>query len=269
MKSPFPGMDPYVERTWRDLHSRLCVYSCDAIQPQVRPALLARVDERLVVESFIEKDRPIYPDVRVVERHPSAGVATAVRNDATKPLLIHLGEQTEEGFIQITDPADGNRIVTVIEFLSKSNKDGGDGEHQYRKKAEETIDGGANLVEIDLLRTGGWVVQVPTANVPAKYRSAPYKVCVRRASRQNRREFYPIFLQDRLPKILIPLRSSDTDAVLDLQTIFDQAYANGGYDEIDYSLRLTPGFDRETTAWIAKQIRSERPPAARKAARGK
>lgn len=30
-KSPFPGMDPYLETHWGDLHSRLVVYMSDQI----------------------------------------------------------------------------------------------------------------------------------------------------------------------------------------------------------------------------------------------
>jgi hypothetical protein len=44
MKSPFPGMDPYLELHWRDVHHSLCTYARDALQPQVRPALLARIE---------------------------------------------------------------------------------------------------------------------------------------------------------------------------------------------------------------------------------
>ncbi len=44
MKSPFPGMDPHLEQYGRDVHQRLCIYSADALQPQIQPSLLARVD---------------------------------------------------------------------------------------------------------------------------------------------------------------------------------------------------------------------------------
>ncbi len=35
MPSPFPGMDPYLEDHWRDVHTRLVVYICDALQDTV------------------------------------------------------------------------------------------------------------------------------------------------------------------------------------------------------------------------------------------
>ena len=33
MKSPFPGMDPFLERHWEDVHTRLIGYIADALQP--------------------------------------------------------------------------------------------------------------------------------------------------------------------------------------------------------------------------------------------
>ncbi len=32
MASPFPGMDPYLEAHWRDVHARLIIYASDALQ---------------------------------------------------------------------------------------------------------------------------------------------------------------------------------------------------------------------------------------------
>ena len=32
MRSPFPGMDPYLEQFWGDVHHRLITYTCDALQ---------------------------------------------------------------------------------------------------------------------------------------------------------------------------------------------------------------------------------------------
>jgi hypothetical protein len=51
MKSPFPGMDPYLERFWPDLHARLILYACDQIEEQLPGNLIARVEERVVVEA--------------------------------------------------------------------------------------------------------------------------------------------------------------------------------------------------------------------------
>ena len=51
MKSPFPGMDPYLEQRWRDLHTRLVHYSCDEIQTRLPTDLFAHV---LNLQSIVE-----------------------------------------------------------------------------------------------------------------------------------------------------------------------------------------------------------------------
>lgn len=46
-KNPFPGMNPWMESHWGDVHTRLTMYSCDAIQRQLPADLHARVEEYL------------------------------------------------------------------------------------------------------------------------------------------------------------------------------------------------------------------------------
>ena len=51
MKSPFPGMDPYLERYWGDVHAKLMVYACDQINECLPKDLLARVEETVYVDA--------------------------------------------------------------------------------------------------------------------------------------------------------------------------------------------------------------------------
>lgn len=48
--SPFPGMDPFLEQYWGDVHQRLITYGCDQIQAQLPQGLYARVQERVFLE---------------------------------------------------------------------------------------------------------------------------------------------------------------------------------------------------------------------------
>jgi hypothetical protein len=41
MSGLFPGMDPYRERHWRDVHTRLIAYTADALQEQLPDNLVA------------------------------------------------------------------------------------------------------------------------------------------------------------------------------------------------------------------------------------
>ena len=43
MNSPFPGMDPFLESHWRDVHTSMMTYIRDQIQDQLPPDLVAPV----------------------------------------------------------------------------------------------------------------------------------------------------------------------------------------------------------------------------------
>lgn len=159
MKSPYPGMDPYLERSWGDVHSRLITAASGALNGILPEDLVARVEERVVVDC-VEYARPraIYPDARVIEGtstvSPVSSAVTALT--VAEPILLELEvEEHVETYIAILDPS-GGRLITVIEFLSPSNKLPGENRDSYRQKRNGLQRGGVNLVEIDLIRTGAW-----------------------------------------------------------------------------------------------------------------
>lgn len=259
MPSPFPGMDPYVERYWREIHHGLCTYARDALQPQVRPKLQARLDERLVVESDdLDEPRTIIPDVRVeVSRGGEAIGAGGMAVAENEPMVVRFlaSEPAHEAFVQIIDPADGNRLVTVIEFLSPSNKRPGLGRRQYLAKQAELRDARVSLVEIDLVRAGAWSLLVPRRSIPTK-RRATYNICVHRGWLDDVCEVYAVRVNRALPKVRIPLRKGDADAQLDLQALFNQAYDNGPYaDSIDYAGDADPPLTGDAAAWADELLR--------------
>src|SRR5438093_12843910 len=76
MKSPFPGMDPYLEQFWPDIHASLVIYSRDQIEEQLPANLLARVEDGLILETEAVP-HGVHPDVKSAER-PGLGGAVAV-----------------------------------------------------------------------------------------------------------------------------------------------------------------------------------------------
>src|ERR1700761_5686378 len=87
--NPFPGMDPFLERHWEDVHTTLITYIRDILQPQLADDLIARSEEKVYVEDDGEP-RLRKPDVRVVENptswSPEPGViGTAVIDE---PMLL-------------------------------------------------------------------------------------------------------------------------------------------------------------------------------------
>jgi len=60
MPSPFPGMDPYLEQFWRDVHARCIIYAADQLQARLPADLRARVEERVFVEPAFGVARSVY-----------------------------------------------------------------------------------------------------------------------------------------------------------------------------------------------------------------
>lgn len=259
MTSPFPGMDPYLERHWRDVHHRLITYSADQLRPKLPGDLRPRIEERVFVETDEGDRRDIYPDLRVVEfpRTVGEGVRQEAGTAVAEPFIIPVNrDPSSQGFIQIVDLGDGNRVVTVIEFVSPTNKVPGEGFRLYAKKQNEVIGGGASLVEIDLTRGGQHVLAFPLINLAPRVRTS-YMACVTRAGQADHAEVYRLPFRERLPVIRIPLRPTDADVPLDLKAIVDQCYENGGYDNTDYRRPPEPPLDPPEDAWAEELLRSK------------
>ncbi|MEQ1827837.1 MAG: DUF4058 family protein, partial [Pirellula sp.] len=162
-------------------------------------------------------------------------------------------ESPPQRHLEIVDSGSGNRVVTVIELLSPANKTMPAGRVAYRKKQSEYIQGMVNLVEIDLLRGGEFVLAMPEHEWPSAHQ-APYKICIRRVTRPWVAAGIGVPLQDKLPNIAIPLRSQDRDVVLELQPIIDACYRDGRYYTMDYDQPPNPPFTETESNW-AKSLR--------------
>jgi hypothetical protein len=76
MRSPFPGMNPYLERAdlWPDVHNSLIIALRDDLVPRLRPRYYVAVEERVVALGLDDIAFVSRPDVAVVQ---SGGVETA------------------------------------------------------------------------------------------------------------------------------------------------------------------------------------------------
>jgi hypothetical protein len=259
MPSPFPGMDPYLERHWGDVHHNLITYARDALHPRLPRDLRARVEERVEVALPLSEPRFIVPDLRVLERKSKPGRKSTPANHSSvavaEPLIVVTHERVNEGFIEIRDVASGNRIVTVIEVLSLSNKLPGIDREKYLQKREELLNGAVSLVEIDFLRTGARPLPIHPLRLPPDHRT-PYLIWVQRGWRASKVEVYRIPLRERLPVIRIPLRETDEDIPLNLQPLIDQCYENGDYEaDLDYQRDPDPPLDRADARWADALLR--------------
>ena len=256
MPCPFPGMDPYIERPaiWPDFHDSLIAAIRGVLQPLLRPRYAAVTQDRLYV---VEADRPIRPDVSVVRtsRPRTGGAATAVL-EADAPAVFELWrDEIREPLIHIIEPAAENRLVTAIEVLSPENKARGPGRTSYLRKRDEFWQGGANLVEIDLLRAGR-----PTLRVSGEQLDTlqPWRYLVAATRRwPSRQEVYAVPLERRLPRVSIPLAEDDTDVLLDLQAAFTRCWDEGPYPELLNYNDPAPGELTEAEQeWCGQRLRA-------------
>ena len=263
MKNPFPGMNPFLEQRWSDFHTSFNVAIRDALNRGLPADLEARVEESLTVDYEVER-RTIYPDVNVIEVSDTpfategGGVAVAVEVAAevavAEPTVVALRDDPRtERRIEILDRSTGGRVITAIELLSPWNKTP-EGRAAYFRKQTELILAKVNLVEIDLIRGGHFVLAMPENKLPRKCRT-PYLINVRRATRFDEAFLYPIAFGQPLPNIRIPLRPSDAQIVLQLQPVLDECFERGRY-RLNYQESLSPSLPDEDAAWL-KQLLQE------------
>jgi len=254
MRSPFPGMDPYVESQggWQDFHNGVIAEIRRVLARGLPRGYVARFDERIEVVG-IGEDRGSWfkPDVMVGRRSgaeaPARGLAQ--REAMTiEPVVIDICDrdldEVRETWIEIRRLPE-MELVTVIEVLSPTNKSGA-GRLSYLEKRDDLHSRGIHLVEIDLL-LGGRPLPMAKPLPPGHFFAI-----VARAETRPKADVYAWSVRDRLPVIPIPLKSPDPDVMLDLGAVTDSAYQDGRYAEtIRYHDPLPDGLPiaPEDRAW--------------------
>jgi hypothetical protein len=251
MPSPFPGMNPYLEKAgvWRDFHTAFCVHLRAALVPQVRPEFVVGIEEDLYIHE-LPTERPRLAgvaDVGIVAKPgrqtPRGGIALE-----DPPVEIELAprvEEIREPFLEIRTRAE-QEVVTVIDFLSPTNKAAGADREQYLTKRNRILQSEANLVEIDLLRLAGRMSGLEDFD-------CDYGVLVSRREKRPIAHFWARRLRQKLPCIPIPLREQRGDALADLQAVLHEVYDEAGYDDFLYEREPEPSLRGDDAIW-AKEI---------------
>jgi hypothetical protein len=260
-KNPFPGMNPWLESYWGDVHTSLTTYARDAIQRQLPADLHARVEEYLSVEEPDsdprDRHRRIAPDIHIAQRSGPTSFATSFEDtsiglvdDVTEPIRTRRNHEPDVSrYIEILDLKANRRVVTAIEFLSPANKTASGG-RLYVQRQNELLNGNVSLVEIDLLRQGAWVVAISEELYPSELRR-PYRICVTRRESLDESEAYRASHRSPLPKVRIPLRHNEADVSLPLQSLLNLSYENGRYGSaLDYSVPPEIALEAEDQLWI-------------------
>lgn len=263
MKSPFPGMDPYLEdpQVWPGFHHALAEEIKAHLNEQIGPKYFADVEVRTVMQEVgAAASQVMYPDAAILAQKPRIVRETAVVTPSPIPLPpapvrrpVTLPTQTRLRAVQIfvTETAE---LITSIEILSPFNKQAGDGVEEYRRKRRRVLQADVHLVELDLLRGG----QRPGAEVAYPPLAADYVLLVNRANSGAERisDIWPVALSAALPTLPIPLAAPDADATLDLTAVLQSVYQRGGYAwRLDYRLPVPPpALTPEMAAWVAQLL---------------
>ncbi len=252
MQSPFPGMDPYLESRWGDVHTALCIGIRSALQPVLPSGLRARAEQDVLLEDESQpcRDQRFEVDIAIVGTGEVAARAVPGASIATvEPIVVRqIPAVRRTRWVEIIDTTAGGRVVTAIEILSPGNKRSGRLNRLYRRKLNTYIEAGVNVVEIDLLRSSRARLPVRREALPPDRRDA-YLTCVCRSSDPSQWIVYPMPLRQPLPTIPIPCRPADSDVPLSLQPLIDQLYREGGHDDIDYRKPPEPRFTADDAAW--------------------
>jgi hypothetical protein len=258
MKSPFPGMDPFLEGyLWPDVHNRLAAVISELLAPQIAPKYVARLELYTVDDSSPESEIGImYPDVEILRRtsivsEPMVAYgAVAEVVPISEPTVIIASNKAISINIPVVEIRDvaKNRLITAIEILSPVNKRK-PGLDAYQEKRLDMHHSGVHLLEIDLLRRG------TRPFVHPRLPQSDYLVLLMRAGTQKT-EAWAFNLPEPLPVLPVPLAHPDADVQINLKQALDLIYERSMYQlSIDYAKDPPPPeFDAAAKAWIQEVV---------------
>ena len=272
MRSPFPGMDPFVEKNpvFHEIHTQFLTHAQIQLQPQLRPKYIARLERHLSEGSVWGYEPQMIsldgkePDLTVAHNGPPINnggevestavlaAPTATRTEILDEDDLHLRKQRR---IVIYVNVKPRRAVASIELLSPTNKDAGStGERKYLAKRESALNGGLHWIEIDLLRAG----RRPPMSValPDRYDYLSY---IAQATPSGWVHYaYTWTVRQPIPTIPIPLLGKDV-AQLDIGACFRVAYdGTAADDEADYAHDPPPpALSPDDAAWVDQLLREK------------
>jgi hypothetical protein len=251
MPSPFPGMNPYIEKAelWRDFHNSFLFALRAAIVPQVVPRYFVRIEQNV----YVDDPRDGLTRLRIADvdlgRQPGSRPRPAARAATATPpkrLRVPRLSKREVGYLSIRTPV-GNRVLTVIKLLSPSNKDGSADQVSYLVKRRELLASNSSFIELDFLRGGK---RMPVIGLGA----CDYYTLVSRPADRPTVDVCRMKLRDRLPVIPIPLDRAEREPTVDLQDVLNRVYDAAGYEYSIYDEPPEPPLSSADAAWARKLI---------------
>lgn len=117
MPTPFPGIDPYLERSnlWRQIHIELIVDIQRFLAGHLRPHYFVAIEEHSYLALLPFDDRLVdIPDVLDVASPDKPGFPLPITGELPIP------ETIKQRYLEIRDVAT-REVITIIEILSPTN----------------------------------------------------------------------------------------------------------------------------------------------------
>lgn len=247
MRSPFPGMNPYLENSelWSAVHSRLIVAIADDLVDHLSEKYRVEVEKRTYFSSADESVLVGIPDVAVITgraAEPTVSSSTAILSTQPQKVTVPIAEEVNERYLEIREVGTGT-VVTVIELLSPKNKRSGEGRLAYNRKRNQVLASATHLVEIDLLRGGK-----PFPIVGQEL--GDYRILICRGNQRPTGDLYAFNLRQSIPPIPIPLLPNEPEPILELQKLLNYVYERGRYHlAIDYTQPPQPPLLENDQQW--------------------
>lgn len=238
MRSPFPGMNPYLElpTLWHEFHNRLIVAISDTLTPYLQPRYYIAVETR----TYLDDDNPELlvgiPDaiVLTVSKLSVAEHRTIATQARPKQIQLPMPIAVKERYLEVREVGT-HQVITVIEVLSPKNKRKGEGRTAYEKKRQRVLGSSSHLIEIDLLRENP---PMPMIGVET---TSDYRIVVSRATTRPIADLYEFQLRESIPGFTLPLKPDEPELIVDLQPILLGVYDRGSYQfRIDYNQPVPP-----------------------------
>ncbi len=217
-------MDPYLEdsRYWPTFHQQFISALGDALQPALSDKYRLRTGTRTY--------------------HTDQVLFTSI-----------IKEEHKEPFLEIRLKSSSDKLVTLVELVSPTNRTQAEGRKRYELRRKDARAEGAHLVELELVLQGQTVLDADLTNVADRQ----YICCVTRAGRPVKHEIYGTVISKRLPRVRLPLIADERDLVLDVQALVNRVYDRCFEGNVDYSKDPGVPLSVEDHKWLEQVLTSE------------
>ena len=261
--NPFPGMNPYLERRhiWPDFHNDLIAQLRTALGPELPTRYRIALQQRVEVETPSGPPPDLafmIPDALVPEELPGrasltsgayGGAAVATAPVEEYAVRVRMPREVNVTWLRVETVPD-QKIVTIVEALSPTNKAPGGERSRYERKREVIVGSGANLVEIDLLRR--WQpMPLETPQPPCDYR-----ILVCQGWQRPGALLYPFNVQQVIPPFALPLLPEDEPLQVDLAPIINRMHHTARYGQVAryHEPPPEPAFAPEVAVWVGERV---------------